>query len=485
MAFGHAHPHHPTSASAPWERDPDPLLDNPEQTPPALPSASPPSPWRPARDPATGQLYFYNQATGMTSWEAPALARYSEWAAEIDRSSGDTYYYNRLTGETTWEAPNDTYRTNRLTGASTWEAPNDTYCNNRLTGASTWEAPSVERSRLPAGWEMVEKGSTVYYYHTATRATQWHRPQSPEAHLPDAASALMRDAQLDDANDAQLEASNDESVAEPPWTFGSEPLFDETELEGGRAVEYVLQQLRFHSLDERQLQLCLEAILRHIDTADATVSKDLCLQARKRLVDGDGLVLLPYALRAHEQSSHLLSLGFHTLRLMVIGKKACIETCMQHGIAVLVIAAMERHRAVATLQARGCELLKTLAWVHQSSLTLQQAGAVGAVVEALRNFPQDRNVVGESCKALENLCRNQDEAAIKCRLEAAQADVLRMLLKTLHGNLQSLIPYNLVHELYKMEQLLHGGRDMLTFDELRRLQAWYCKIIHNPNKSHV
>ena len=51
------------------------------------------------RDDETGHLFYFNCATGVSSWEAP------EWVDEVDPASGAVYYVNSLTGETTWEVP--------------------------------------------------------------------------------------------------------------------------------------------------------------------------------------------------------------------------------------------------------------------------------------------------------------------------------------------------------------------------------------------
>ena len=51
------------------------------------------------RDDETGHLFYFNCATGVSSWEAP------EWVDEVDPASGAVYYVNSLTGETQWDVP--------------------------------------------------------------------------------------------------------------------------------------------------------------------------------------------------------------------------------------------------------------------------------------------------------------------------------------------------------------------------------------------
>eukprot|EP00931_Biecheleriopsis_adriatica_P082218 TRINITY_DN55641_c0_g1_i1.p1 TRINITY_DN55641_c0_g1~~TRINITY_DN55641_c0_g1_i1.p1 ORF type:complete len:321 (-),score=35.57 TRINITY_DN55641_c0_g1_i1:51-1013(-) len=99
--------------------------------------------WRSLVDPASGQQYYWNAATGETSWERPSLssvtvtATRSEpfrdvcmttekrlahpspsqplqmshssasgtWRRLVDPASGQRYYWNSATGETSWERP--------------------------------------------------------------------------------------------------------------------------------------------------------------------------------------------------------------------------------------------------------------------------------------------------------------------------------------------------------------------------------------------
>ena len=113
--------------------------------------------------------------------------------------------------------------------------------------------------------------------------------------------------------------------------------------------------------------------------------------------------------------------------------------------------------------------------------------AVGyaAAMGAFRRHPR---VMGEACKALENLCRNQDETSERCRRETSHAGVLRLLLQEMHGKLAPLVPYNLVHELYNADpSILDSGRNgegALTIEQLKLLQVWYAKIVRNPDKGH-
>jgi len=76
--------------------------------------------WVECRDPASGKPYWYNRATGESSWVKPGSQQLqsngggvvppsqlaSQWVEYKDDSSGLSYWYNTKTGESVWENPN-------------------------------------------------------------------------------------------------------------------------------------------------------------------------------------------------------------------------------------------------------------------------------------------------------------------------------------------------------------------------------------------
>ncbi|XP_015272045.1 PREDICTED: rho GTPase-activating protein 27 [Gekko japonicus] len=86
---------------------------------------SPPPNWETHTDTESGQVFYYNPATGQTTWDYPldgcvdgasptdscsssltfSPAPPTEWDQYVDQVSGQVFFYNTATGETSWDAP--------------------------------------------------------------------------------------------------------------------------------------------------------------------------------------------------------------------------------------------------------------------------------------------------------------------------------------------------------------------------------------------
>lgn len=75
--------------------------------------------WTEHVDPQSGRTFFFNAATGETSWTQPTSASQQQstqlpgttsasqddWTEHVDPGSGNKFYYNARTGETSWTSP--------------------------------------------------------------------------------------------------------------------------------------------------------------------------------------------------------------------------------------------------------------------------------------------------------------------------------------------------------------------------------------------
>uniref|UniRef100_A0A670ZPJ0 Rho GTPase activating protein 27 n=1 Tax=Pseudonaja textilis TaxID=8673 RepID=A0A670ZPJ0_PSETE len=82
--------------------------------------------WEIHTDTKSGHFFYYNSVTGQTTWESPFGAPFgdsvslshshchspvssAEWSQYVDKASGQIFFYNAATGETSWEAPQETF----------------------------------------------------------------------------------------------------------------------------------------------------------------------------------------------------------------------------------------------------------------------------------------------------------------------------------------------------------------------------------------
>lgn len=128
--------------------------------------------WTAHKHPENGAIYYYNAASGQTSWTKPEkpqaaapAALPAGWTEHLDAGSGKTFYYSASTGQTTWERP------------------------QAASAAPAASQPAVQTSQpsvLAAGWaEHVDQASGRTFYHNATTGeTSWERPQAPAQGAP-------------------------------------------------------------------------------------------------------------------------------------------------------------------------------------------------------------------------------------------------------------------------------------------------------------
>ncbi|KAK7393044.1 hypothetical protein VNO78_21495 [Psophocarpus tetragonolobus] len=133
--------------------------------------------WVEAKDPGSGECYYYNESTGKSQWEKPQESYLTEqssssssylpenWVEAKDPVSGGFYYYKESTGQCQWEKPQELYLTEQLPSSS---------CR-------------------PENWEEVLDETTghKYYYNTKTLVTQWERPNLAQEVVSDSSDLLV------------------------------------------------------------------------------------------------------------------------------------------------------------------------------------------------------------------------------------------------------------------------------------------------------
>jgi hypothetical protein len=202
--------------------------------------------------PASGghSWWYYNKDTEANSYVAPPAwtggsgsAEYkptdqavesdaSGWAKYVDNSTGYTYYYNAATGETTYERPlsfltpraSDAYVERSADGWTKYAdaATGAAYYYNASTGESTYTRPvtflTPRRGQVPVektlagaggdGWaKYYDDAQGVYYYYNAwTRTSSYERPvqfQTPRVGASDVAAGLQQHVYVDATSQQQ------------------------------------------------------------------------------------------------------------------------------------------------------------------------------------------------------------------------------------------------------------------------------------------
>lgn len=171
--------------------------------------------WKEHTDPNTGSTYFYNAKTGESSWTRPApaaqahsptkaaepghaAAKAEEWTEHVDPQSGHTFYYNAATGETSWTKPAPAAQEQQpapLSLAGGGAVPQDwtehvdpasgnKFYYNAKTGETSWVQPvQAQPAASPASaseWtENIDPASgQKYYFNTVTQESSWTMPSS-------------------------------------------------------------------------------------------------------------------------------------------------------------------------------------------------------------------------------------------------------------------------------------------------------------------
>ena len=169
-----------------------------------------PDGWSEHFDEASGQYFYYNQHTDVTSWDIPSPNQEddnneghqnpsnSDWNLERT-DNGEVYYANMVTGEVSWDPP------------AGWKL-------NSRDDLEKVAIVDLNPSELPENWEEVlgDREDEVYYYNHVTQESQWEKPQCLEVlenQEQDAQARGSPDGECDSSDaDEDSSGSDDSSI---------------------------------------------------------------------------------------------------------------------------------------------------------------------------------------------------------------------------------------------------------------------------------
>ena len=134
-----------------------------------------------------GNLYYYNEETGETSWEPPGVSETeakegSSWSKLIDDETGVPYYYDSVSGETSWDAPPG-FLEDEVKDQSPVSPGKESAQHYIQKALSSPKAKRLKASDgLKTDWIEVwdEENNAPYFFNEGTQEVTWERPIAPQ-----------------------------------------------------------------------------------------------------------------------------------------------------------------------------------------------------------------------------------------------------------------------------------------------------------------
>ena len=188
--------------------------------------------WVEATDPTHGKSYYYNNDTGETSWEPPALNKEHETELQNSGKTRETLEAAAADGPPSTALDSATETEPVPAGKDMNDQEDDPASARDGTEISVVDMKSEpeDATQLPHGWEKVidPSGGRPYFYNSSTGETSWDPPGSPQA-FDEQATAASTQSPIETTQEEETRA--DPQVAKDIGAKDEEPTDPSTTIE--------------------------------------------------------------------------------------------------------------------------------------------------------------------------------------------------------------------------------------------------------------
>lgn len=163
---------------------------------------------------------------------AMARQRLGDWTQLVDGTSGREYYYNEATGETSWQVPNEydssSSSSSAATGATTTATTNRQAMLADNVGLERSPEQQQQHNQISDWTELVDPNNSeqVYYYNNVTKETSWERPA-------DMMIMMTIEPTITDNDNDNTQLDNCDDTATEPITIVSAPVESSNTIDAG------------------------------------------------------------------------------------------------------------------------------------------------------------------------------------------------------------------------------------------------------------